>query len=110
VTGREPGSSATGGSSVRRGGGPAPAASGRIAVDLVVTREAITAVGLCSISLTSATITGVTAAAIGVPPAQNCEVTIAAVADATLAIASVRSERRRSSSRFAACEDIAARG
>ena len=40
-----------------------------------------------------------TAAAIGVPPAQNCEVTIAAVADARLAMASVRSDRRRSSSR-----------
>src|SRR4051812_8993410 len=72
-------------------------------------RRAIASVGRCSISLTRATRTGVTAAAIGVPPAQNCETTIAAVADAMLAIASVRSDRRRcaSLSRLRGGEDIA---
>jgi hypothetical protein len=55
----------------------------------------------------SATITGVIAAAIGVPEVQNWEVTIAAMADAALAMASVRIDTRRSSSRLLrACEDI----
>ena len=76
-----------------------------------VIRRAMTSVGLCSISLTSATITGVTAAAIGVPPAQNCEVTTAAVAEAMLAIARVLRFRRRCSSRsrLRGGEDIGAR-
>ncbi len=50
--------------------------------------------------------TGVTAAAIGVPPFQNSEVTTAAVADAMLAMASVRTDKLRPSSREAVCEDI----
>ena len=71
-------------------------------------RSAIFSVGRCSISLTSATITGVSAAAYGVPLIQNWEVITAAVADAALAIASVRRLMRRSSSRvLRAREDIA---
>src|SRR4051812_49762303 len=72
-------------------------------------RRAIASVGRCSISLTRATRTGVTAAAMGVPPAQNCETTIAAVADARLAIARVRTDRWRcaSRSRLRGGEDIA---
>lgn len=40
-------------------------------------------------SLASATITGVAAAAIGVPPRQKCDTTMAAVTDARLATMSV---------------------
>jgi hypothetical protein len=69
------------------------------AVRLVVTRRATASVGLCSSSLTTDTITGVIAAAIQVPWTQNCEVTTAAAADATLAIPSVLIDRRRCSSR-----------
>ena len=56
-------------------------------------------VGRCSASLRTVTSTGVTAAAIQVPAIQSCEVTAAAVADAMLAIASVRVLMPRSSSR-----------
>ena len=67
---------------------------------------AIFSVGRCSISETSATITGVIAAAIGVPATQNWEVTIAATAAPMLANTSVRTLKRRSSSRVRLCEDI----
>ena len=56
-------------------------------------------VGRCSSSLTRATSTGVIAAAIQVPAIQSREVTSAAVAEAALAMTSVRKLRRRSSSR-----------
>ena len=56
--------------------------------------------GRLSISLTSVTMTGVIAAAIQVPAIQRRETTSAAVADAALAITSVRRLRRCSSSRF----------
>jgi hypothetical protein len=74
----------------------------------VVKRSAIFAVGRCSISLTIVTITGVIAAAIGVPADQRREVTIADTADAALAMARVRIDSRRSSSRaLRAWEDMA---
>src|SRR4029453_10153228 len=65
----------------------------------LVHARAIRSVGRWTASLISATRTGVTAAATHVPAIQSCEVTAAAVADATLAIASVRVFTRRSSSR-----------
>ena len=52
----------------------------------VVTRCAIASVGRCSSSLTIVTITGVSAAAIGVPAIQNCEMTSAATSEAVLAM------------------------
>jgi len=71
-----------------------------------VKRSAIRWVGRCRSSLNSVTITGVSAAAIGVPAVQNRAVTIAAIADAALAMASVRIDRRLSPPRLRACEDI----
>ena len=65
----------------------------------LVSRVAMTALGLCSSSEISDTITGVTAAAGAVPPFQNCETTTAATADEMLAMASVRIESLRSASR-----------
>jgi hypothetical protein len=74
-----------------------------------VRRSAIFAVGRLRLSLMIVTITGVIAAAIGVPSAQRREVTIAAVADEALAIASVRIDRRRSSARSLAWGDMRTR-
>ncbi len=71
-------------------------------------RSASFSAGRLSSSLTSATITGVIAAAYGVPAIQNWEVMTAAAADAALAITSVRALMRRSSSRaLRAAEDMA---
>src|ERR687886_1048777 len=90
--------------SARRSGsggrGTALPRSGATAVrSLVVSFWEITSVGLRSNSETIATITGVTAAASGVPASQKCEVTTAAVSEAMLAITSVLIDSRRSSSR-----------
>ena len=78
------------------GGGSAPAASGSASVSTVI-RCAIFSVGRCSSSLTSVTMIGVSAAAIGVPLIQNCDVINAAAAEAILAMTSVRTFKRRSS-------------
>ena len=53
----------------------------------------------------NATSTGVAAAAIQVPAIHSCEVTTAAVAEAELAITSVRRLKRRSSSRSVVREE-----
>src|SRR5919108_3741927 len=84
------------GTAARRGAG---ASGSGTAVLSFVSACAIRSVGRPSNSLSSVTSIGVTAAATQVPAIQSCEVTAAAVADATLAIASVRRLRRRSSSR-----------
>ena len=67
-----------------------------------VQARAILSAGRLISSLTSATRTGVIAAAIQVPAIQSCETAAAAEADAALAITSVRMLWRRSSSRSAA--------
>ncbi len=72
-----------------------------------VTFSAILAVGRSSASLNSVTRTGVMAAAKGVPEVQKRETTIAATADATLAMASVRRSRLLASPRsLRVCEDM----
>ena len=68
----------------------------------VVTRRAIASVGRFRSSLTIVTITGVSAAAMGVPAIQNREVISAAASEATLAMTSVLSCTRLSSSRVEA--------
>ncbi len=74
-------------------------AGGKRAVRSLVSTRPMRSVGRCSSSLTSATITGVSAAAIQVPANQSWDVTSAAQAAAVLAIASVRTFSRRSCSR-----------
>ena len=81
-----------------RSAGGACGSSGSAGRSAVQARE-IRSAGRFRSSLTSATRTGVVAAAIQVPAIQSCEVTAAAVADAALAITSVRMLWRRSSSR-----------
>ncbi len=83
------------GGGAERGAGASSGSAGRSAVQARTIRSA----GRFSSSLTSATRTGVTAAAIQVPAIHSCEVTAAAEADAALAITSVRMLWRRSSSR-----------
>lgn len=76
-----------------------------------VKRSAILLVGWSSSSRINVIITGVAAAAIGVPEAQMRETTIAATADATLAMTSVRRSRRFASPRsLRACEDMRSTG
>ena len=72
-----------------------------------MTFSAIFAVGRSSASLIRVTRTGVIAAAKGVPEVQKRETTIAATADATLAMASVRRSRLLASPRsLRVCEDM----
>ena len=87
---------------------PGAAAQGTAGLSLVQT-FAIFSVGRLSSSLSRATSTGVTAAAIQVPRIHSCEVMAAADAEAALAITSVRMFRRRSSSRASVRVDEATR-
>ena len=75
----------------------------------VVTRFAIASVGRFRSSLTIVTITGVRAAAIGVPWIQNREVIRAAANEAALAMISVLTCNRLSSSRVEAMRRTLAR-
>ena len=85
---------ASGSGCVSSAGGSAASSSTSAGSSLVRAR-AMRSLGRWSISLTSATMTGVSAAAIQVPAIQSCEVTAAADAEAALAITSVRALRRR---------------
>lgn len=80
--------------------------SGRARVS-AVKRSAILLEGRSSTSLSNVTSTGVAAAAIGVPEAHMRDTAIAATAEATLAMTSVRRSRRFASPRSVrACEDM----